>query len=129
MIEWNNGEFYWKKPGKYDNNDARTIFDIRKLSMVFKYNFRIFLINILFCKVELWQEEDMDMACVDITDFTDVSNQYECQTKCEASDVCVGITYSHQPSFTHPCWGCMNDKLSSSANDFGFYRRPGKTKL
>ena len=85
--------------------------------------FCVFLISI-FCNVVSWKNEATDAYCPDNLASSDVSNQYECQQKCEAADICVGITYSYKSISTHWCYVCLNDGLSNTGNEFGFYRRP-----
>ena len=71
----------------------------------------------------------MDMYCVDGTWIGKVSNQYECQTKCESNHDCVGISYTNKPGVLSGCYVCMNADLSTASNDYGFYRKPGKNSL
>ena len=58
-----------------------------------------------------------------------MSNQIQCQGKCEAISPCKGISYSHKAGSTNYCYVCKDDVLSNASNDFGFYRNPGKFKL
>ena len=58
-----------------------------------------------------------------------VSGQKECQLKCEASNTCVGISYSHIPSARSFCYLCNDDVLSSVNNGFGFYRKSRNIEL
>lgn len=78
---------------------------------------------------KFWPEETEDKYCPNSQTFKDVSNQAECQDKCEAQSSCVGISYSHQDAANRTwCYVCKDDVLRGAANDFGFYRRPGKNK-
>ena len=77
---------------------------------------------------KLWEEEIPDMYCVNQTTYTGVSNQIECQRKCETIGVCLGISYSYKIGFTHFCLVCMTDVLTTDIDYMGFYRKPGKSK-
>ena len=57
----------------------------------------------------------------------DVTNQGQCQQRCESKSNCVGISYSQLVEKAHWCAVCYDDDLESSGYDFGFYRRPGIT--
>ena len=70
----------------------------------------------------------MDKGCHNVDYFFDVSNQMECQAKCEAIVACPGIAYSHKIGFTHYCAVCNSNVLLNGGNNFGFYRKPGKSK-
>ena len=98
----------------------------------FLFIFTIFLqifINIYFCIGILWEKEATDTYCANSNKLTDVSNQNQCQEKCEAISTCPGISYSYKAGSTTYCYVCLNDVLSSAVNDFGFYRKPGMFKL
>ena len=71
-----------------------------------------------------WEEEVTDKYCANSNVFVDVSNQIQCQEKCEAISTCPGISYSHKAGSTHYCYVCKDDVLTTSGNDFGFYRKP-----
>ena len=71
----------------------------------------------------------MDKGCLNNNAFSDVSNQIECQEKCEAISTCPGISYSYGAGSTQYCYVCIDDVLSDITNDFGFYRKPGTFKL
>ena len=66
-----------------------------------------------------------DKYCSNSVRYDDVTGQLECQQICEEEIECVGILYSYKNNYTNLCYVCWNDHLSSSRNNFGFYRRPG----
>ena len=101
---------------------------IIKINKLLQFILQCYLISLFFCKVNLWQEESIDMGCLENNQLSQVSNQGECQDNCETNDGCVGISYSHTSGFTNYCFVCMNDVLSDVINGFGFYRRPGESK-
>jgi hypothetical protein len=94
--------------------------------------FCVLLISI-FCNVVSWQKEANDSWCpIGYSELdspnSQISNQFQCQENCESTDGCIGIAYSHIPGSTFYCYGCTNDTLEFSANEFGFYRNPNPSK-
>ena len=67
----------------------------------------------------------MDKVCSSNEQFSDVSNQMECQDKCRLTDSCVGIVYSD--TVQEFCITCNNEVLDDVGNNFSFYKRPGIT--
>jgi len=76
---------------------------------------------------DLWPEEKEDACCEQRTQYTDVTNQQECQNKCTSRSDCVGICYTYKPGHTYYCDLCFNDVYINAMNDYGFYRRPDET--
>jgi len=73
----------------------------------------------------LWPLEAANTRCEARTKVSETMDQLECQRECESSSNCVGIERSHQPSYDRHCIICFDDDFQTSANGFGFYRRPG----
>ena len=86
--------------------------------------------NSYFCSAELWSEESMNKYCPNLKTSEHVSNQYECQAKCEAEESCVGISYVDNDQLQsnahsgHGCFVCNDDTLVYGSGGYGFYRRP-----
>ena len=74
-----------------------------------------------------WVEEAKDKYCKNYSKplVTNVSNQTECQARCEADSNCVGISYSHMEEKKNFCFICNDAILSNATNNFGFYRKKG----
>ena len=78
-------------------------------------------------KGSLWREEAEDKYCTNHDASNDVTNQLQCQQRCESKSNCIGISYSHKVGNTQHCYVCYDNTFASAANDFGFYRRSGIT--
>ena len=75
----------------------------------------------------LWVEESENKYCKNHRKplVTNVTNQAECQTLCDADLRCVGISYSHVPEKNDFCFVCLDSVLSDASNSFGFYKKKG----
>ena len=101
-----------------------------------KFDFQLNSNYIFFGKGPLWREEVEDQLCMEgLWSFEEgiaVTNQLQCQQYCESKPNCVGMGYSYknaQNGNTQNCFACFVDTMTPSANDFGFYRRPGIATL
>ena len=79
----------------------------------------------------LWVEESENKYCKNHRKplVTNVTNQAECQTLCDADLRCVGISYSHVPEKNNFCFVCLDSVLSDASNSFGFYKKKGTILL
>ena len=79
----------------------------------------------------LWVEESENKYCKNHRRplVTNVTNQAECQTLCDADLRCVGISYSHVPEKNNFCFVCLDSVLSDASNSFGFYKKKGTILL
>ena len=110
-------------------NFLRSLF-LSYFSLLYLLYISQLFINICFCLGGgLWVKEATDKYCANSNSFADVSNQIQCQGKCEAISTCEGISYGHKAGYTHYCYVCNDDVLSNHRYDFGFYRKPGMFKL
>lgn len=70
----------------------------------------------------MWSKEASSKGCSGNNEFHGAQKtQKECQTLCESTTTCVGISFHHQYG---NCRTCDDDTLSY-ARYFDFYRRPG----
>ena len=58
-----------------------------------------------------------------------VSGQIECQDKCIANSKCTGIIWSYEADFYGYCYVCIDTYFVGTVGGYGFYRKPGKSKL
>ena len=88
---------------------------------------KFFNVTFNFQFSDSWVEEAKDKYCKNYSKplVTNVSNQTECQARCEADSNCVGISYSHMEEKKNFCFICNDAILSNATNNFGFYRKKG----
>ena len=73
----------------------------------------------------LWRKEVENKDCINHQTIFHVNDQLECQQRCLTESYCVGISYRYSSLHIGHCQICLDDGLSNSENNSGFYRRPG----
>ena len=82
--------------------------------------------------VALYPREAANRTCLHFNLEAQVVNLRSCQASCEINGFgpCAGVAYSSKenaPGHLKPrCIICHDDALTPSADEFSFYRRPGK---
>ena len=78
---------------------------------------------------EIWIQEVADVVCPNSLVVGSINTIAGCQALCEAKSglECVGIAYSKEEN-TDDCHLCRDD-TTNTMSDFGFYRRPGISKI
>lgn len=71
----------------------------------------------------LWSKKNTKHHCP-FFKFEPVSNQQECQAKCDTAPQCVGISYSTAIGFESDCFLCDSTSVTKNKNQFGFYPKP-----
>ena len=101
--------------------------------------FFLSLLNILITQIvlftafntKLWSKEKAGVLCPNHTLDRSIKTQEGCQALCEAKSEsqCVGIVYSHDGGSADYCFLCTNDTTEHASKEYGFYRRPGISKI
>ena len=79
----------------------------------------------------MWNVSETNMYCSKNDGLQIAYNRLECQNKCEANVLCVGISYelSGPTVDVNWCYLCFSDAMSPAIG-CTFYRKPrGKNKL
>ena len=82
--------------------------------------------------VALYPREAANRTCLHFNLEAQVPNLRSCQASCEINGFgpCAGVAYSPKEAvpghFKARCVICDDDALTPSADEFSFYRRPGK---
>ena len=76
-------------------------------------------------KTRLWNAEGTNMYCPN-NRRTITKEQLSCQQSCEDDLNCVGISFSNadNESTSKLCYICIDDNLTTGANNFAFYPKP-----
>ena len=100
--------------------------DFQKLKIIISGNQYQRMFYFLKYLKGLWTKKVEKKTCINHRPIQYVTDQLECQQRCIKESSCVGISYSYSSLHIGYCKICLNDDLSNSETNYGFYRRPGK---